>query len=190
MHYITPLIQSTNQGLQKTAMSLMGNLSRTSILQLSLARQLLPDLATRLSGGVKGMGKCDDTIAATCYTVRSLLPVDPEVSKKIITNELVTALTDISENENYPKGGKATALLLYHMAREEFTGDSKKVGDGQGSVRQRRYHSSTQVSTGHRMSRHHHHYTQRYCGGCTRAMRSAFIHHVSLLKVPVNYGPS
>ena len=41
--HMSPLLKSPNRGLQKTAMSLLGNMSRTGSLQTSMGKQR-PDL--------------------------------------------------------------------------------------------------------------------------------------------------
>ncbi|KAM4610546.1 plakophilin-1 [Polymixia lowei] len=129
LQYIFPLLQSPNHSLQKTAMSLVGNLSRTSSLQTSMARQLLPELTRLLSSGTREMGNSDDTIATACQTVRSLISADAEVSKKVINNELVTSLADLSENGSFPKASKAASLLLYNLWNEKsLQGPLKKLG--------------------------------------------------------------
>ncbi|XP_018523677.1 plakophilin-1 isoform X1 [Lates calcarifer] len=127
--HMSSLLKSPNASLQKTAMSLLNNLSRTNGLQTSIAKQTLPELTSLLSSGPREMGKNDDTIATTCNTVRSLMLGDPEVSKKVINNELVTSLADLSENGSFPKGSKAASLLLYSLWNEKsFQGVVKKMG--------------------------------------------------------------
>lgn len=138
--HISPLLKSPNRSLQKTAMSLLGNMSRTSSLQTSMgkkkhkvltldvcfagssvsvckcwisprktdvlsvfyvfsvAKQILPEL-TGLLSSPREMGNSDETISTACSTVRSLMLADTEVSKKVINNELITSLADLSENE-------------------------------------------------------------------------------------------
>ncbi|XP_023280963.1 plakophilin-1 [Seriola lalandi dorsalis] len=127
--HMTPLLKSQNSGLQKTAMSLLNNMSRTSSVQTSMAKQILPELTGLLSSGPREMGKSDDTIAAACSTVRTLMMADTEVSKKVINNELVTSLADLSENGSFPKSSKAAALLLYNLWNEKnLQGAAKKLG--------------------------------------------------------------
>ncbi|KAM3871720.1 plakophilin-1-like [Diretmus argenteus] len=129
LQYISPLLQSPNRSLQKTAMSLVGNLSRTSSLQTTMARQLLPELTSLLSSGTREMGNSDDTIATACHTVRNLMLADTEVSKKVINNELVSAVADLSENGSLPKASKAASLLLYSLWNEKsLQGPLKKLG--------------------------------------------------------------
>ncbi|XP_040905951.1 plakophilin-1 isoform X2 [Toxotes jaculatrix] len=127
--HLPPLLKSPNCNLQKTTMSLLSNMSRISTLQTPMAKQILPALTSLLSSGPREMGKSDDNIATACSTARTLLFADTEVSKKVINNELVTSLADLSENGSYPKGKKAAALLLYSLWNEKnLQGVVKKLG--------------------------------------------------------------
>ncbi|XP_067448417.1 plakophilin-1 [Thunnus thynnus] len=129
--HMPPLLKSPNRSLQKTAMSLLGNMSRTSSLQTSMAKQILPELTGLLSSGPREMGNSDETIATACSTARSLMLSDTEVSKKFINNELVSSLADLSENGSFPKGSKAASLLLYSLWNEKnLQGVVKKLGMG------------------------------------------------------------
>ncbi|KAM7404785.1 hypothetical protein PAMP_012098 [Pampus punctatissimus] len=129
--HMPPLLKSSNRSLQKTAMSLLGNMSRTGSLQTSMAKQILPELTSLLSAGPQEMGKSDETIAATCSIARSLMMADTEVSKKVINNDLVSSLADLSENRSFPKGSKAASLLLYSLWNEKnLQGVVKKLGMG------------------------------------------------------------
>ena len=65
----------------------------------SVAKQILPELASLVTSGPRELGNSDDTIASACNTVRSLMLADTEVSKKVINNELVNSVADLSENE-------------------------------------------------------------------------------------------
>ncbi|KAK9515289.1 hypothetical protein VZT92_025948 [Zoarces viviparus] len=127
--HIPRLIKSPNQNLQKTAMSLLGNMSRTSSLQTSMAKQVLPELTGLISSGPQQMGNSDETIVTACNTVRSLMLADTEVSKKLINKDLVTSVADLSENGSFPKASKAASLLLYSFWDEKnFQGIVKKLG--------------------------------------------------------------
>ncbi|XP_044065672.1 plakophilin-1 [Siniperca chuatsi] len=129
--HMPTLLKSPNRSLQKTAMSLLGNMSRTSSLQTTMAKQILPELTSLLSSGPLLMGKSDETISTACSTVRNLILADTEVSKKVINNELVSSLTDLSENGSFPKGRKAASVLLYSLWNEKnLQGFVKKLGFG------------------------------------------------------------
>ncbi|XP_058498432.1 plakophilin-1 isoform X1 [Solea solea] len=127
--HLSPLLKSPNGTLQKTAMSLLSNMSRYPSVQTTMAKQILPELTGLLSTGPREMGKSDETVAAGCNTVRSLMMADPEVSKKFINNELVTSLADLSENGSFPRGSRAASLLLYTLWNEKnLQGVLKKLG--------------------------------------------------------------
>ncbi|XP_031700315.1 plakophilin-1 isoform X2 [Anarrhichthys ocellatus] len=127
--HIPRLIKSPNQNLQKTAMSLLGNMSRTSSLQTSMAKQVLPELIDLISSGPQQMGNSDETIVTACNTVRSLMLADTEVSKKVINKDLVASVADLSEDIYFPKASKAASLLLYSFWNEKnFQGVVKKLG--------------------------------------------------------------
>ncbi|XP_037629495.1 plakophilin-1 [Sebastes umbrosus] len=149
MMHIPALLKSPNRGLQKTAMSLLGNMSRTHSLQSSMAKQILPELAGLVTSGPKEMGNSDETIATACNTVRSLMLADTDVSKKVINNELVSSVADLSENGSFPKGSKAASLLLYSLWNEKnFQGVFKKLGLGKSlfvNENTTAAHRSTQV---------------------------------------------
>lgn len=129
--HIVPLLKSPDQSLQKTAMSLLGNMSRTSSLQTSMAKQILPELTSLLSAGPREMGNSDETIATACKTVRNIMLADTVVSKKLINKELVSSVADLSENNSFPKASKAASRLLYSLWNEKnFQGVVKKLGMG------------------------------------------------------------
>uniref|UniRef100_A0A8C2ZJ22 Plakophilin 1 n=2 Tax=Cyclopterus lumpus TaxID=8103 RepID=A0A8C2ZJ22_CYCLU len=127
--HILPLLKSPNQSLQKTAMSLLGNMSRTSSLQTTMAKQILPELTSLLSAGPREMGNSDETIVTACNTVRSLMLADTVVSKRFIDKELVSSVAELSENNSFPKASKAASRLLYSLWNEKnFQGAVKKLG--------------------------------------------------------------
>ncbi|KAF3860492.1 hypothetical protein F7725_000747 [Dissostichus mawsoni] len=127
--HLPPLLKSPNPGLQKTAMSLLGNMSRTSSLQTSMAKQILPEITSLLSSSPKEMGNSDDTITSACNTARNLMFADSEVSKKVVDNSLVLAMADLSKNASFPKGSRAASMLLYTLwSDKNLQGVMKKLG--------------------------------------------------------------
>lgn len=127
--YMPALIKSPNRSLQKTAMCLLGNMSRTSSLQTTMAKQILPELTSLLSSSPTEMGRSDESISTACSTVRTLMLADTEVSKKVINNQLVSSVADLSENGAFPKSRKAASLLLYSLWNEKnLQGVVKKLG--------------------------------------------------------------
>ncbi|KAK5894700.1 hypothetical protein CesoFtcFv8_011370 [Champsocephalus esox] len=127
--HLRPLLKSSKPGLQKTAMSLLGNMSRTSSLQTSMAKQILPDITSLLSSSPKEMGNSDDTITSACNTARQLMFADSEVSKKVVDNSLVLSMTDLSKNTSFPKGSRAASMLLHTLwSDKNLQGVVKKLG--------------------------------------------------------------
>ncbi|KAI9530677.1 hypothetical protein NQZ68_000167 [Dissostichus eleginoides] len=127
--HLPPLLKSPNPGLQKTAMSLLGNMSRTSSLQTSMAKQILPEITSLLSSSPKEMGISDDTITSACNTARNLMFADSEVSKKVVDNSLVLAMADLSKDASFPKGSRAASMLLYTLwSDKNLQGVVKKLG--------------------------------------------------------------
>lgn len=127
LQQIIPLFKSSNQNLQKAAVSLLGNLSRTTWLQPSMgkkkhemrvkhdsqimmvivllsfsvfssAKSMIPTLANLFNSGPRGMGNSDETIATTCNTLKGLMLADTESAKKVMNVELVTSLLDLTED--------------------------------------------------------------------------------------------
>ncbi|KAJ8265760.1 hypothetical protein COCON_G00148590 [Conger conger] len=131
---IIPLFQSSSPSLQKTAVSLVGNLSRNPSLQKVLARQVLPHLTGILASGTTDREDSDDNLATACNTVHSLLNAEPEMGKKVLDKTLVNSLSDLSINGYFPKSGKAAALLLYGLwAEKDLQSVVKKLGMSKGT---------------------------------------------------------
>lgn len=129
LQYMAPLMKSPNQNLQKTAVSLLSNLSKTSWLQSSMAKQVLPELTSILINGPRKMGNSDETTASVCNMVQGLMSADADIGKKALTSELISAVADLSEDGSYPKGSKAAALLLYSLWNDKsLQGVVKKMG--------------------------------------------------------------
>ncbi|KAJ8258074.1 hypothetical protein GJAV_G00192870 [Gymnothorax javanicus] len=131
---IIPLLQSSSPSLQKTAVSLVGNLSRNPGLHKGLARQALPHLTTILSSKHTERQDSDDTLATACNTVHSLLKAEPEMGRKVLSEDLVNSLSDLSGNGYFPKSSKAAALLLHGLwSEKDFQSLLKKLGMNKGT---------------------------------------------------------
>ncbi|XP_069544132.1 plakophilin-1 isoform X2 [Brachyistius frenatus] len=123
------LLNMPNPALQKTTISLLGNMSRISSLQAPMAKQILRDLIGIVSSGPPAMGNSDETMATAYGTVQKLVSADNEVSKIVIDRELAYAATELSENESFPKASKAAGRLLYYLWNEKnLHGIVKKLG--------------------------------------------------------------
>ncbi|KAL4623821.1 plakophilin-1-like [Arapaima gigas] len=129
LQHITPLLQTPNSGLQRTVVSLLGNLSRNQVLKNSIAQQSLPQLANILSAGAVDRDNSDDTLAAACRTFHSLVMAEPELGKKVLSDSVLNSLSDISCNGYLPKARKAASLLLYGLwSEKDFQSFLKKQG--------------------------------------------------------------
>ncbi|XP_061120731.1 plakophilin-1 [Syngnathus typhle] len=113
--HIVPLLRSPKPSLQKAAVSLLGNIGRTGVLQTTMAKQVLPELTGLLSAGPQELGNNDESLATVCNTVRNLMMVDTEVNKKFIDADLVSSVAELSRNGSLPKASKAASVLLYHF---------------------------------------------------------------------------
>lgn len=121
------LLKSPNKNLQKTAISLLGNISRTNGLQKAMAKQIMPELSGLLASDINGMS--DSTRAAACNTVSKLILANPEVGKKVVNQDLIYSLIDLSENRSFPKGKNAALKLLHGLWSEKnLQGHIKKLG--------------------------------------------------------------
>uniref|UniRef100_A0A3P9K8E9 Plakophilin 1 n=1 Tax=Oryzias latipes TaxID=8090 RepID=A0A3P9K8E9_ORYLA len=119
MHVLPSLLKSPKKPLQKTTLSLLGNLSRNKSSQTSMAKQVLPDLASLLSSGPTEMGDSDETVATACSTFRRLVHANNGLTKNIINKELIYTLADLGANESFPIASKEASLLLYSMWNEK-----------------------------------------------------------------------
>ncbi|KAJ8399588.1 hypothetical protein AAFF_G00409990 [Aldrovandia affinis] len=134
LQLISPHLQSSNPNVQKTAVALVGNLSKNPRLQSSMSRQTLPQLVSLLTSGAQNGADSDDTMAMACQTTGSLLVAEPETGKRLLNNNLINSLNDLSRNSFLPKSSKAAALLLYGLwADKNFQGFFKKQGMNKGS---------------------------------------------------------
>lgn len=132
--HLSPLLSSPNPSLQKTAISLLSNMCRSSsssvqstmgegphvcvfvFLRSALptvigfmpshatplsplpAKQVLPELTGLLSSSPRELGINDEAMSTACSTAQTLMVANPEASKKLINNELVSSLADLTEN--------------------------------------------------------------------------------------------
>ncbi|XP_070967809.1 plakophilin-1-like [Oncorhynchus clarkii lewisi] len=131
---ISPLLQSSNPSLQKTAVALVGNLAKNQRLQSIMARQTFPELVGILSSWTKEGTESDDTLAMACQTSHSLLMKEPELGKRVLSNNLVNSLNDLSKNRLFPKASKAAGVLLYSLwSEKDIQSFLKKQGMNKGS---------------------------------------------------------
>ncbi|XP_047439689.1 plakophilin-1 isoform X2 [Mugil cephalus] len=115
LRVLTPLLKSDKVNLQRSAVSLVGNLTKNPNLHSAIARKALPDLLGLITKGTSEGNESDDTLAVACRTAGTLLLSKPEMSKNLLNNNLIKSLTDLSQNIYFPKSSKAASLLLYKL---------------------------------------------------------------------------
>ncbi|KAK6470487.1 plakophilin-1-like [Huso huso] len=126
---VSRLLKSSNPGVQKTATSLLGNLSRNPSLQSVMSRQILPDITQVLTSGAHNAAGSDDMMATACHTIRNLVVSNPESAKGVMGNNVLSTLRDLSRNGYSPKSSKAAAILLYDLwGQKELQSFFKKQG--------------------------------------------------------------
>ncbi|XP_051890860.1 plakophilin-1 [Pristis pectinata] len=126
---VAKLLHSSNSDVQKTAVSLLNNLSRHSNLQPQLASQTLPDLAQLLPGGGSNTSSSDDTITSACNIMRNLIPNNTSLAKTVLQGSMLRNLMNLSKSSTHPSAGKAACLFLYEMwAQKDLQSFFKKEG--------------------------------------------------------------
>ncbi|XP_067863508.1 plakophilin-1 isoform X2 [Heptranchias perlo] len=95
---VANLLSSSNSDLQKTAISLLSNMSRHSNLQPKLAFQTLPELARLLPSGGSNFKTSDDTIASACNVMRNLMPSNSSMAKTALQGSMLRNLMSLSKS--------------------------------------------------------------------------------------------
>ncbi|XP_028855314.1 plakophilin-1 [Denticeps clupeoides] len=130
---ISDQVKSTMPNLQRSAVALLGNLSKTPQLQSTMAREALPELTRFISAGMPNVGKelseNDESMATACHAAHTLLMAEHDVGKKLVNNTFVNSLNDMSHNGSFPMASKAAAVLLYSLwSEKDFQSVLKKNG--------------------------------------------------------------
>ncbi|XP_051736661.1 plakophilin-1 isoform X2 [Ctenopharyngodon idella] len=126
---ISPLLNSANSGLQKTAMSLVGNMSRVTSLRSTMAKEVLPKVSSVLLAVTPKMVESDSSIATACRVMHTLMLADPESGKKVLNSKLIDSLSLLSTNVLYETARKAAAVLLWSMwGQKDIQNVLKKQG--------------------------------------------------------------
>lgn len=88
-----------NNHLQFYKCLLVLNSQRVLLFRLvAEARKALPELLGILSAGTKEGRESDDTLAMACQSANCLLMKEPEMSKRLLNNNLINSLKDLSQN--------------------------------------------------------------------------------------------
>ncbi|XP_067913253.1 plakophilin-1-like [Heterodontus francisci] len=128
---VAKLLNSNNSDIQKTAVSLLNNMSRHNNLQAQLASQTLPELARLLPGGGNRSKTSDDTIASACNIMRNLIPGNTSMAKTVLQGSVLKNLMNLSKSSTHPSAGKAACLFLYEMwAQKDLHSFFRREGFG------------------------------------------------------------
>lgn len=134
LQVISPFLKSNKANLQRSAVALVGNMSRNPNLQNAMARKALPELMSVLNAGTKEGNESDDTLAMACQAANAMIMREPETSKHLLNNNLIRSLSDLSQNLYFPKSKKAAAVLLYNLwSDKDLQGFLKKQGMSKSS---------------------------------------------------------
>ncbi|XDV35248.1 hypothetical protein PO909_005229 [Leuciscus waleckii] len=132
LKFISPLLQSSNPALQKSAIALLGNLSRSTRTNKTMARQTLPQLVGFLNSGLTqsdSSPEYDSTMATALHSTHSLMKADPDIGKGLLNNSLINSLNNMSLNLGLPKSSTAAGVLLHSLWSEKnFQSVLKKQG--------------------------------------------------------------
>ncbi|XP_069797783.1 plakophilin-1-like isoform X2 [Narcine bancroftii] len=126
---VAKLLHSNNTDVQKTAVSLLNNVSRHINLQPQLASQVLPELAQLLPSGTNSTKSSDATIASACNIMQNLIPNNTTLAKTVLQGSVLRNLMNLSKSSSYPSAGKAACLFLYEMwTQKDLQNFFKKEG--------------------------------------------------------------
>ncbi|KAK7131926.1 hypothetical protein R3I93_018477 [Phoxinus phoxinus] len=126
---ISPLLISANPGLQKTAMSLVGNMSRVASLRGTMAKEVLPNVSSVVSNVTPKMVERDRSIATACRVMHTLMLAEPDIGKTMLNTKLIDSLSMLSSNMFFETARKDAGILLWSLWEERiFHNVLKKQG--------------------------------------------------------------
>uniref|UniRef100_A0A803JUZ5 Plakophilin 2 n=1 Tax=Xenopus tropicalis TaxID=8364 RepID=A0A803JUZ5_XENTR len=129
LQHIRNILNSSDSGVKRTAVSLLRNLSRYSNLQNEIAREVLPDLVRLVPGAVPETSVANETAASVCYVINNLISKSSESARAVLSNGGVPKLSSlsISDSNLATKTGKAASIVLYSMwAHQDLHSTYKK----------------------------------------------------------------
>nr|XP_019952033.1 PREDICTED: plakophilin-1-like [Paralichthys olivaceus] len=109
---ICPLLKSNKVNLQKSAVALVGNLTKNPSLHNAIARKALPELGDIIKAGTEEGNESDDTLSMACQAANCLIMKEPDIGKGLLNRALINSLTELSQNNYLPKASKAASQLL------------------------------------------------------------------------------
>uniref|UniRef100_W5NDN5 Plakophilin-2 n=1 Tax=Lepisosteus oculatus TaxID=7918 RepID=W5NDN5_LEPOC len=120
LQHIQKMLQSADRGVQRTAVSLLRNMSRYQELHRDMGNQILPDLLTILPGSGTSTDVPPETTVSICSVLMNLVQDDTQNARSIVNNKGMNKIISISTSDNGygpTRGAKAAATLLHAMWR-------------------------------------------------------------------------
>uniref|UniRef100_A0A1W7RES9 Plakophilin-2 n=1 Tax=Agkistrodon contortrix contortrix TaxID=8713 RepID=A0A1W7RES9_AGKCO len=124
---IRSMLHVSNLSVRKTAVSLLRNLSRNTLLQNEIARELLPELIAILPNYAPTSDVDNETTASVCYALYNLTQNNSSNARLLLNNDGISKIMDISTSDS--KSGRAASILLYSLwSHADLHGAYKKAG--------------------------------------------------------------
>ncbi|XP_013914135.1 PREDICTED: plakophilin-2 [Thamnophis sirtalis] len=124
---IISMLHVSNVSVRKTAVSLLRNLSRNTLLHNEIARVLLPELMAMLPNYVPTSNVDNDIAASACYALYNLTQNSSSNARLLLNNDGVSKVINISQSDN--KSGRAASILLYSLwSHTDLHSAYKKAG--------------------------------------------------------------
>ncbi|XP_058047028.1 plakophilin-2 [Ahaetulla prasina] len=121
------MLHVTNVSVRKTAVSLLRNLSRNTLLQNEIARVLLPELIAMLPNYIPTSDVDNEIAASVCYALYNLTQNNSSSARLLLNNDGISKIMNISTNDN--KSGRAASILLYSLwSHTDLHNAYKKAG--------------------------------------------------------------
>ncbi|XP_070612457.1 plakophilin-2 [Erythrolamprus reginae] len=124
---IQSMLHVSNGSVRKTAISLLRNLSRNTLLQNEIARVLLPELIAMLPDYSPTSDVDNEIAASTCYALYNLTQNNSSNARLLLNNGGVSKVMNISTSDN--KSGRAASILLHSLwSHADLHSAYKKAG--------------------------------------------------------------
>ncbi|XP_030070122.1 plakophilin-2 isoform X2 [Microcaecilia unicolor] len=117
LQHIRSMMNSSNPGVRKTAVSLLRNLSHNSSVHKDLVKYIVPDLVTLLPNSAQDSTIDSETTASMCYLLNNLIQHNSQNAQTLLNNGGLVKVFDISISDGNlsTKAGKAASVVLYYM---------------------------------------------------------------------------
>ncbi|MBN3321966.1 PKP2 protein, partial [Atractosteus spatula] len=100
LQHIQKMLQSADRGVQRTAVSLLRNMSRYHELHREMGNQILPDLLTILPSSGTSTDVPPETTVSICSVLMNLVQDDTQNARSIVNNKGMNKIISISTSDN------------------------------------------------------------------------------------------